>query len=155
MTYLTTYLPSRPAPILDSLTKEMRFEKPSEVQASTLPLILDNESVIAQAQSGAGKTIAFAIGMLAKVDVSFRGLQALCLAPTRELVHQIVDHAIKPLSSRMPGITYEKALPGNAPYLPTSLPPCFLAFDSPLGLRNELCLQESKSSPEPCAHRIS
>jgi len=100
----------------------MRFEKPSEVQASTLPLILDNESVIAQAQSGAGKTIAFAIGMLAKVDVSFRGLQALCLAPTRELVHQIVDHAIKPLSSRMPGITYEKALPGNAPYLPAYLP---------------------------------
>ena len=111
----------------------MRFEKPSEVQASTLPLILDNQSVIAQAQSGAGKTIAFAIGMLAKVDVSFRGLQALCLAPTRELVHQIVDHAIKPLSSRMPGITYEKALPGNAPYLPA-----YMAFDSPLGLRNEM-----------------
>jgi len=78
----------------------MRFEIPSEVQASTLPLILDHESVIAQAQNGTGKTIAFAIGMLAKVDVSFRGLQALCLARTRELVHQIVDHAIKPLSSR-------------------------------------------------------
>jgi superfamily II DNA/RNA helicase len=90
----------------------MRFEKPSEIQASTLPLILDHKSVIAQAQSGAGKTIAFAIGMLAKVDVNFRGLQALCLAPTRELVNQIVDNAIKPLSSRIPGITYEKALPG-------------------------------------------
>ena len=90
----------------------MRFEKPSEIQASTLPLILDNKSVIAQAQSGAGKTIAFAIGMLAKVDVNFRGLQALCLAPTRELVNQIVDNAIKPLSSRISGITYEKALPG-------------------------------------------
>lgn len=45
---------NRPAPILESLTLEMRFEKPSEIQASTLPLILDGNNVIAQAQSGAG-----------------------------------------------------------------------------------------------------
>ena len=113
MNYNSFLISFRPLPILDSLTKEMRFEKPSEIQASTLPLILSNKSVIAQAQSGAGKTIAFAIGMLAKVDVNFRGLQALCLAPTRELANQIVELAIKPLSSRMPGITYEKALPGR------------------------------------------
>lgn len=92
----------------------MRFEKPSEIQASTLPLILSNKSVIAQAQSGAGKTIAFVIGMLAKVDVNYRGLQALCLAPTRELANQIVDFAVRPLSSRMPAVTYEKAMPGAA-----------------------------------------
>ena len=46
--------PFSPTPILESLTLEMRFEKPSEIQASTLPLILDGHNVIAQAQSGAG-----------------------------------------------------------------------------------------------------
>ena len=115
----------------------MRFEKPSEIQASTLPLILDNKSVIAQAQSGAGKTIAFAIGMLAKVDVNFRGLQALCLAPTRELVNQIVDNAIKPLSSRIPGITYEKALPGivlTCYYTVLHIKPEFYILVSNIGL---------------------
>eukprot|EP00597_Dinobryon_sp_UTEXLB2267_P005711 CAMPEP_0170059962 /NCGR_PEP_ID=MMETSP0019_2-20121128/2055_1 /TAXON_ID=98059 /ORGANISM="Dinobryon sp., Strain UTEXLB2267" /LENGTH=543 /DNA_ID=CAMNT_0010265367 /DNA_START=35 /DNA_END=1666 /DNA_ORIENTATION=- len=101
-----------PQPILDSLTKEMRFEKPSEIQASTLPLILSNKSVIAQAQSGAGKTIAFVIGMLAKVDTRYPTLQALCLAPARELANQIVEFAVKPLSSRLPHVTYLKAIPG-------------------------------------------
>jgi hypothetical protein len=112
---IINFIPFRPPLILDSLTEDMRFKQPSGFQASTLPLILDHKSVIAQAQSGAGKTIAFVIGMLAKVDFKYRGLQALCLAPTRELVNQIVDNAIKPLSSRIPGITYEKALPGIVP----------------------------------------
>lgn len=58
---------SSPKPILEALTEEMRFEKPSQIQATTLPLILTGKNVIAQAQSGAGKTIAFVIGMLAKV----------------------------------------------------------------------------------------
>jgi len=90
----------------------MRFEKPSEIQASTLPLILSNKSVIAQAQSGAGKTIAFVIGMLAKVDPRYATLQALCLAPARELANQIVDLAVTPLSSRLPNVTFLKAVPG-------------------------------------------
>lgn len=91
----------------------MRFEKPSEIQASTLPLILGSKSVIAQAQSGAGKTIAFVIGMLSKLDTSVNQLQALCLTPTRELAIQILNLAVKPLSSRLPNVTYEEALPGR------------------------------------------
>lgn len=78
-----------PKPILESLTLEMRFEKPSEIQASTLPLILDGHNVIAQAQSGAGKTIAFVIGMLTMVDPNQKCPQALCLTPTRELANQV------------------------------------------------------------------
>jgi ATP-dependent RNA helicase DeaD len=50
---------SSPQQILESLTLEMRFEKPSEIQASTLPLILDGHNVIAQAQSGAGTVTCF------------------------------------------------------------------------------------------------
>lgn len=102
-----------PTPILESLTIEMRFEKPSKIQASTLPLILTGKDVIAQAQSGAGKTIAFVIGMLSKVDTSLPQLQALCLTPTRELAIQILSLAVVPLSSRMPSVTYEDALPGR------------------------------------------
>jgi len=101
-----------PGPILESLTLEMRFEKPSEIQASTLPLILDGHNVIAQAQSGAGKTIAFVIGMLAKINLSQHRPQALCLTPTRELANQILSDAVRPLSSRLK-VTYEDALPGR------------------------------------------
>lgn len=97
---------------MESLTLEMRFEKPSEIQASTLPLILDGHNVIAQAQSGAGKTIAFVIGMLAKLDTRSNHLQALCLTPTRELANQIVRDAVAPLSTRIPNIHFEAALPG-------------------------------------------
>ena len=102
-----------PRPILESLTLEMRFEKPSQIQASTLPLILDGHNVIAQAQSGAGKTIAFVVGMLAKVDTSQACVQALCLTPTRELANQILSDAVKPLSTRMPAVRCEEALPGR------------------------------------------
>eukprot|EP00601_Ochromonadales_sp_CCMP2298_P013938 CAMPEP_0173235146 /NCGR_PEP_ID=MMETSP1142-20121109/10667_1 /TAXON_ID=483371 /ORGANISM="non described non described, Strain CCMP2298" /LENGTH=563 /DNA_ID=CAMNT_0014165361 /DNA_START=31 /DNA_END=1722 /DNA_ORIENTATION=- len=101
-----------PPPILESLTLEMRFEKPSEIQASTLPLILDRHNVIAQAQSGAGKTIAFVIGMLAAIDPHSHTCQALCLTPTRELANQILSDAVRPLSSRLT-VTYEEGLPGR------------------------------------------
>eukprot|EP01031_Cornospumella_fuschlensis_P030949 gene30950-37405_t len=87
-----------PKPILESLTLEMRFEKPSEIQASTLPILLQRHNLIAQAQSGAGKTIAFVIGMLCAVDTRVSRLQALCLTPTRELANQILRDAVLPLS---------------------------------------------------------
>lgn len=91
----------------------MRFEKPSQIQATTLPLILTGKNIIAQAQSGAGKTIAFVIGMLAKIQVNYNVTQALCMTPTRELVNQIITLAIVPLTSRLPGIVVEAGLPGR------------------------------------------
>ena len=72
-----------PAPILDALVLDMKKEKPFKIQASTLPYILQGRNVIAQAQAGAGKTIAFAIGMLARVDPTLNKLQGVCLTPTR------------------------------------------------------------------------
>lgn len=91
----------------------MRFEKPSEIQASTLPIILAGHNLIAQAQSGAGKTIAFVIGMLTKIDTRIPKLQALCLTPTRELANQILKDAVRPLSTRIPRLCSEDALPGR------------------------------------------
>ena len=101
-----------PIPILEALTLDMRFDKPSAIQASTIPLILDGRNVIAQAQAGSGKTIAFTIGMLSAVDTSRDELQAICLTPTRELANQILSDAVANLAKRMPAIRYEAAIPG-------------------------------------------
>lgn len=59
------------------------------VQSETLPLILDSKDVIAQAKTGSGKTAAFGIGLLNKLDVKKFRVQALVLCPTRELADQV------------------------------------------------------------------
>lgn len=66
------------------------FEKPSAIQQRAVKPILDGRDVIAQAQSGTGKTATFAIGVLQTLDTSIRECQSLVLAPTRELAQQIV-----------------------------------------------------------------
>lgn len=66
------------------------FEKPSMIQQRAIKPILMGKDVIAQAQSGTGKTATFAIGILQQLDVATKGCQALVLAPTRELAQQIV-----------------------------------------------------------------
>jgi len=65
------------------------FEKPSAIQQRAIIPILKKRDVIAQAQSGTGKTATFAIGILQQIDISLRYPQALILAPTRELAQQI------------------------------------------------------------------
>ncbi|CAZ80812.1 unnamed protein product [Tuber melanosporum] len=69
----------------------MNFKRPSKIQERALPLLLSDprKNLIAQLQSGTGKTAAFALTMLTRVDMSVRDVQALCLAPTRELAGQI------------------------------------------------------------------
>jgi translation initiation factor 4A len=68
------------------------FERPSAIQQRAIKPVLIGKDVIAQAQSGTGKTATFAIGILQKLDMSsgVRDCQALVLAPTRELAQQIV-----------------------------------------------------------------
>ena len=68
------------------------FEEPTEIQAKTIPLLLkpDNEmDVIAQAQTGTGKTAAFALPLIERLDPDKKGVQALILTPTRELAIQV------------------------------------------------------------------
>lgn len=65
------------------------FEKPSAIQKKGILPLLKGRDTIAQAQSGTGKTATFSIAVLDKVDVSNCNIQALVLAPTRELAHQI------------------------------------------------------------------
>lgn len=64
------------------------FERPSAIQQRAIVPILSGRDVIAQAQSGTGKTATFSIGVLQRVDIGLRETQALILAPTRELAQQ-------------------------------------------------------------------
>jgi len=66
------------------------FEKPSAIQQRAIKPMLLGRDVIAQAQSGTGKTATFTIGILQRLDVAVKDCQALVLAPTRELAQQIV-----------------------------------------------------------------
>lgn len=71
----------------------MKFSKPSKIQEKALPLLLSNppRNMIAQSQSGTGKTAAFALTMLSRVDENDKSVQAICLSPARELARQTLD----------------------------------------------------------------
>jgi ATP-dependent RNA helicase DeaD len=76
--------------ILKALT-EMGFEKPSPIQAQGIPAVLQGSDVIGQAQTGTGKTAAFGIPVLERIDVTSNAVQALVLCPTRELAVQVSE----------------------------------------------------------------
>ncbi len=68
------------------------YETPSEIQAGVIPLLLNGEKdIVGQAQTGTGKTAAFALPILERIDPKSNGIQALILAPTRELAIQVAD----------------------------------------------------------------
>lgn len=79
------------------------FEKPSNIQQKSIMSIIHRRDVIAQAQSGTGKTGAFTVAALQSVDVTKAATQVLILAPTRELARQIYD-VILGLSAMMSGL---------------------------------------------------
>ena len=71
----------------------MGFKKPSKIQEKALPLLLMNppRNFIGQSQSGTGKTAAFVLAMLSRIDASIPATQAICLSPARELARQSMD----------------------------------------------------------------
>jgi len=71
----------------------MGFQRPSKIQEKALPLLLSNppKNMIGQSQSGTGKTAAFVLAMLSRIDFNSPATQAICLAPARELARQIMD----------------------------------------------------------------
>jgi len=74
-------------PILRVIEEE-RFEKPSEIQEKSIPLVLSGKNVIAGSATGSGKTLAFGSGIIQNTE-NGRGIQALVLTPTRELAQQV------------------------------------------------------------------
>ena len=65
--------------------KDIGYETPSPIQAQTIPYILNGKDVLGQAQTGTGKTAAFALPILSRIDLKQKDTQVLVLAPTREL----------------------------------------------------------------------
>ena len=76
--------------------EDMGFEKPSEVQKETIPYILQGSDILAQAQTGTGKTASFGIPMIEKIqDKQSKATQGLVLVPTRELARQVTEELKK------------------------------------------------------------
>lgn len=76
--------------------KELDIIKPSEIQEATIPILISSETdFIGQAQTGTGKTAAFGLPILSNVDIKSNKVQALILAPTRELCQQIAKQLFK------------------------------------------------------------
>ena len=78
------------APILEALAA-VGYETPSPIQAQTIPLLLTGCDLLGQAQTGTGKTAAFALPILARIDLPRASPQALVLVPTRELAIQVAE----------------------------------------------------------------
>jgi ATP-dependent RNA helicase DeaD len=89
------------APILAALS-DVGYEQPSPIQAATIPHVLAGRDVVGQAQTGTGKTAAFALPLLSKLDLSAREPQALVLVPTRELAIQVAE-AFQRYATHLPG----------------------------------------------------
>lgn len=88
----------------------------TKIQALALPVIFDNKDVIAQAKTGSGKTVAFSIPIVNKLDVKNFKIQSLVLAPTRELANQIAQE-IRKLSRHIHNVKV-LTLCGGMPYKP-------------------------------------
>ncbi|MCZ7398438.1 MAG: DEAD/DEAH box helicase [Candidatus Methanoperedens sp.] len=82
---------------------DMGFEEATPIQAQSIPYMLEGKDVIGQAQTGTGKTAAFGIATLERIDPQNRGLQAVILCPTRELAIQVAEE-LKKLSKYKRGI---------------------------------------------------
>ena len=79
-----------PERVLNAVRK-VGYETPSPIQAQTIPILMEGQDVVGLAQTGTGKTAAFALPILSRIDKSVRSPQALVLAPTRELALQVAD----------------------------------------------------------------
>jgi ATP-dependent RNA helicase DeaD len=89
------------APVLAALA-DVGYESPSPIQAATIPPLLNGKDVLGQAQTGTGKTAAFALPILSNLDLRQKNPQALVLCPTRELAIQVAE-AFQKYAAHMPG----------------------------------------------------
>ncbi|WP_115709271.1 ATP-dependent RNA helicase DbpA [Legionella sainthelensi] len=106
-------------PLRQELIKSLaaaNYENMTPIQMQSLPLILRNEDIIAQAKTGSGKTAAFALSLLNNLKISFFAVQGLVLCPTRELAEQ-VSQAARRLACLMPNVKIIN-LSGGVPMKP-------------------------------------
>ena len=89
------------------------FEKPSPIQQRAIMPMLEKKDIIAQAQSGTGKTATFTIGALSNIDLSNKSTQILVLSPTRELSKQTANVMIG-IGSMMKGLVVQTIVGGSS-----------------------------------------
>lgn len=90
-----------PASLCESL-KHLGYEQPSPIQAQSIPVLLEGKDLLGLAQTGTGKTAAFALPILANINLQQNSPQALILAPTRELAIQVAE-AFQSYAKNIPG----------------------------------------------------
>jgi len=95
------------SPAIMRAVQEMGFEEASPIQAKAIPIVMEGRDIVGQAQTGTGKTAAFGIPVLQRVNPKDKHLQAMILCPTRELAIQVSDE-IRKLAKFMHGV---KAVP--------------------------------------------
>jgi ATP-dependent RNA helicase DeaD len=97
---------------------ELGYETPTPIQAGAIPPLLEGRDLLGQAQTGTGKTAAFALPLLHRIDPDRKGVQAIVLAPTRELALQVAE-AVRAYGKHL-GERGVQVLPiyGGAPYHP-------------------------------------
>ena len=91
-----------PQSILDAVN-QIGFVTPSPIQQETIPHLLEGRDVLGMAQTGSGKTAAFSLPLLSKIDPNARHPQMLVMAPTRELAIQVAD-ACEQFTKNMKGV---------------------------------------------------
>lgn len=99
---LTTFADLELAPAINKVIKEVGYETPSPIQARSIPPLLEGRDLLGQAQTGTGKTAAFALPLLSRLDLKKKIPQILVLTPTRELALQ-VSEAIRTYARHMKG----------------------------------------------------
>ena len=87
----TTFADLQIHPAVLEAVSDVGYESPSAIQAATIPALLAGSDVVGLAQTGTGKTAAFAIPILSRIDTASKATQALVLAPTRELALQVAE----------------------------------------------------------------
>ena len=101
------------APAVAKAVRAVGYEVPSAIQAATIPLVLEGRDVVGLAQTGTGKTAAFALPILSLIDPSVKSPQALILAPTRELALQVAEACVT-YSAGMPQVNVLPIYGGQA-----------------------------------------
>ncbi|NTS78781.1 DEAD/DEAH box helicase [Catenovulum sp. SM1970] len=104
-----------PAPVLQAIT-EMGYEQPTPIQAKSIPSLLEGRDVLGEAQTGTGKTAAFGLPLLSRIDASIKAPQMLVVCPTRELAIQ-VSEALADFAKHIKGL-FVATVYGGQSYTP-------------------------------------
>jgi ATP-dependent RNA helicase DeaD len=100
-------------PSLVATLRELNYQTPTPIQLKSIPALLAGRDLIGQAQTGTGKTAAFALPLLQRIDPKKRKIQSLILAPTRELALQVAE-AIKTYSAKLGHVRVAAVYGGQA-----------------------------------------